>query len=313
MRRWAAGSIRVRAVGLVIALALLGGGLLLGGSLSFAGVNGNVNNDLVAYVYRSEPGITSPSSVSFGSQTIGQPGPVLWLQVESSGESPLTFSGSTRITGGDAGDFAIPLGDDSCEGGPLDPGLSCWIGVQFTPAATGARSATLTFAANNAIPGPATVSLTGTGVTGSTGPTGAAGPSGATGPTGSAGPAGASGPAGPSGATGTPGRAGANGKVELVQCETVTKKVKGKKKTSVRCTTRLVSGPVKFTTTPAAVEARLSRDGRVVATGTVRTVRGHVEFASSGSRALPHGRYTLTITRRSGKHTTTTREAITIT
>ena len=97
-----------------------------------------------------------------------------------------------------------------------------------------------------------------------------------------------------------------------MKCTTVTKNVKGKKKTSQKCKTSLVSGPVSFTTTSAAVKATLSRHGRVAATGTVRTVDGHAEFVSSNSRVLPRGRYTLTITRKTDKHTITTHQTITI-
>lgn len=85
---------------------------------------------------------------------------------------------------------------------------------------------------------------------------------------------------------------------------------KGGKQT---CTTKLVTGPVKFTTAAAARKATLSRHGKVFAIGSVRKVNGHIEFLSSDPRTLPRGRYTLTIARKTAGHITETREAITIT
>src|SRR6202034_2847669 len=97
---------------------------------------------------------------------------------------------------------------------------------------------------------------------------------------------------GPAGPTGPAGKEGSAGKVEVVTC---TKK--GKKQ---HCTTKLVSGPVKFTSATSAAHATLSRRGAVLATGTVRKVKGQIEFLSSNPRVLPRGRYTLTITRKAG-------------
>src|SRR5213078_1183603 len=93
--------------------------------------------------------IASPPSLAFGSQTTGQPGPVSWLPVVSSGHRPLTFSGPAQIAGPNASDFAIPAGDDLCNGATLERDQVCWIGVQFTAAADGPRAATLSFGANN--------------------------------------------------------------------------------------------------------------------------------------------------------------------
>jgi hypothetical protein len=151
------------------------------------------------------------------------------------------------------------------------------------------------------------------GVAGKEGATGKEGQAGAAGEKGAGGAAGAQGSPGPAGAQGPAGPQGPAGKIELVTCTTVTKNVKGKKKTSQTCTTSLVSGPLHFTTAAAARKATLLRKSHVVATGTVRMVDGHVEFFSSEQRVLPRGRYTLTITRKAGRHITETREAITIT
>jgi hypothetical protein len=137
--------------------------------------------------------IASPPSLAFGSQTTGQPGPVDWLPVVKTGDAPLTFSGPAQITGPNASDFAIPPGDDLCNGATLERDQLCLIGVQFTASADGPRTATLSLGANNAYAPPPTVSLTGTGVAPGSGPQG---PAGIQGPPGAQGPAG---PAGPSG------------------------------------------------------------------------------------------------------------------
>jgi hypothetical protein len=251
--------------------------------------------------------ISLPPELSFGSQSTGQPGPVLWLPVKNTGPTPLMFSGGAQIGGTDASDFTIPSGDDLCENTTLEPEQACSIGVQFTAAAAGARSATLSLDAGDGY--APTVGLTGNGVAASSS---AGGGGNATGGTGSAqSSAGTQGTVGSTvspGSTVTPGSAspsGREGKVELVTC----KPLKGKQ----RCTAKLVNGPVKLEAARLVARATLSRKGHVVATGTVRTVDGHMEFLSSDARILPRGRFTLTITRKTGRHTIETRKAITIT
>jgi streptogramin lyase len=132
----------------------------------------------------------------------------------------------------------------------------------------------------------------------SSGPTGAEGPTGAGGPTGPQGQPGASGPPGPQGQTGPP---GPPGKVELVTCTPVTKTVtqhgRKVKVTRQHCTTKLVTGPVKFTAALAAGRATLSRRGIVYATGyAYETLRGP-RTTLLAARTLRPGRYTLTLTR----------------
>lgn len=147
------------------------------------------------------------------------------------------------------------------------------------------------------------------GSTGPQGPSGAAGSAGADGAAGLQGPTGATGPAGPAGP------AGPTGQVQLVTCRTVTvtktAKVNGKRRhrkvKQQRCTTKLVSGPVKFTTTGSATtRARLVRNGRTVGRGTAaRSGRG-LRLVLDGRPALKPGRYTLVLTAgRHGRHLVT--------
>jgi hypothetical protein len=296
-----AGEIGLGKFGSSVAISEDGATMLIGGPTD------NGAGAVWPYVFMQ---LSLPPELSFGSQTTGQPGPVLWLPVKNTGPAPVTLGGEAQIGGADASDFTIPSGDDLCENTTLDPGQVCSVGVRFTAAASGERSATLSFTNSNANFVAPTVSLTGTGVVANSGPAGGKGTNGTNGTDGAQGPAGPQGLVGP---TGTQGPAGASGKVELVTCTTVTKNVKGKKTTSQKCTTSLVSGLVQFTTAAAATKATLSRKRHVVATGTVRTIHGHMEFLSSNPQVLlPRGRYTLTIVRKTARHTNETREAITI-
>lgn len=136
---------------------------------------------------------------------------------------------------------------------------------------------------------------------------GAPGKEGKTGPAGSQGEKGAggvSGAAGPQGPAGKEGPAGKDGQIELVTCKTVT--VRKKKKQ--QCTTKLLTGKVKFTVTGSAAHASLSRAGVLYATGTTSR-RGVV---LSVRRTVRAGSYTLTLTYGHGHHTTIVRRQVRI-
>ena len=124
---------------------------------------------------------------------------------------------------------------------------------------------------------------------------------GATGEKGAAGAAGAQGPAGP---TGVPGPAGPAGKVELVTCKTV----KGKQ----HCTTKLVSGTVKFTAVGSSAKATLSRHGMVFASGSALVTRGRMSLRLAPLRLLRPGKYRLTLISGSGEHKRASSESFTL-
>jgi hypothetical protein len=127
----------------------------------------------------------------------------------------------------------------------------------------------------------------------------------ATGAPGPVGPQGPIGPSGVAGAAGPAGKQGPAGDIELVTCKNVTvtviKKVKGKNKkvkvTRQKCTGKLVSGTVKFTTTGAIVKATLSRAGDIYATGTVSLNGSRAQGALKVRRRITRGRYTLTLSK----------------
>jgi hypothetical protein len=169
--------------------------------------------------------------------------------------------------------------------GPIAPSGSCNLGVSFAPQGQGSRSATLQIASNDPN-SPATVTLSGTG---GELPQGPPGQTGAT------------------GQTGLQGAAGRAGKIELVTCKPV------KKSKRRKCTTKLVSSPVKFTTGTAQASVRVSRAGVLYATGyTVSTARGSWQLVLTRRRDLQPGRYTLTLRTRHGHRWDTERRSITL-
>ena len=115
------------------------------------------------------------------------------------------------------------------------------------------------------------------------------------------------------GQTGQTGQTGpAAGKVRLVTCTTVTRRVKGKLRKVKRCKTKLLSGTATFTTT--GVRARVSRAGGIYATGsTIPTADGSIRLVLTTRRALAPGRYTLTLRLRSHGRWITDHSHITIT
>jgi hypothetical protein len=139
----------------------------------------------------------------------------------------------------------------------------------------------------------------GAGATGPQGPAGAAGAAGEKGANGSQGPAGGQGSTGPVGPAGGQGPTGPAGQVQLVTCRTVKK---GKKSVQ-KCTTKLVSGTVKFTTTSASARATLSRHGEVFAAGMARVVaHGRLSLRLTPLCKLQAGRYELTLISGAGAH-----------
>ncbi|MHB1571340.1 MAG: choice-of-anchor D domain-containing protein, partial [Solirubrobacteraceae bacterium] len=219
-----------------------------------------------------QPGAASLTFATQAQSTISAP-QALTIANAQAATAPLQITG-VSFTGADPGDFLI--GSSTC-GGVVQPGQSCQLTVDFVPEAQGQRTATLEIFGNDPN-GPATVGLSGTGGSLPTGPQGTQGPQG---------PQGAPGPAGPR---------GASGKIELVTCKTITRKVKRHRRRVQRCTARLVSGRFKFTRAPGSVHATISRNGTVYASGVSVAVGAAGSWmVLSDRRPLTHGRYTLTL------------------
>ena len=100
----------------------------------------------------------TPTSLPFGNQTVSSTSAALSTTVKNTGTATLTLS-SVTLTGTNAGDFTISA--NTC-GGTLTVNSTCVVSVTFTPGATGARAANLTFT-DSAPASPQNVALSGTG------------------------------------------------------------------------------------------------------------------------------------------------------
>jgi hypothetical protein len=81
----------------------------------------------------------NPTSISFGSVTVGQTSPVLTTTLTNTGNASLTITSDSLS----AGDFNWG-GKGTCDYNTLAPGSSCTYSAKFTPTATGTRTATIT-------------------------------------------------------------------------------------------------------------------------------------------------------------------------
>jgi hypothetical protein len=102
----------------------------------------------------------SPTSLTFGTQAVGTTSPAQNITLSNGQSVPLSISG-LNFTGANFTEFAQ---SNTC-GNSVAAGGTCTIGVTFTPAGSGTRTATLNVN-DNAANSPQTVSLTGTGSTG---------------------------------------------------------------------------------------------------------------------------------------------------
>jgi len=100
-----------------------------------------------------EPGASlSPTSLTFGSQSVGTTSVPQTVTLSSNGTAPLHITGISA-----SGDFAET---DNCGKG-VPAGSTCTLNVTFTPRASGTRTGALTIN-DNAVGSPQTVGLTGT-------------------------------------------------------------------------------------------------------------------------------------------------------
>lgn len=100
----------------------------------------------------------SPNPVSFGDVAVGASS-VRQVMVSSAGAGPVAIH-SASVTGANGGDFSII--HDGCAGTTQDPGSSCLVAVQFRPASSGSRAASLVLQ-DGAPDSPQSIGLNGTG------------------------------------------------------------------------------------------------------------------------------------------------------
>ncbi len=104
----------------------------------------------------------SQTEFLFGTSDVGVASSEQDVYIQNTGNVPLNIS-AISITGANAGDFTITTNRCSYSyANMLAPNQQCYVGVTFTPTATGARAASLTFT-DNAASSPQTVALSGTG------------------------------------------------------------------------------------------------------------------------------------------------------
>ncbi len=106
----------------------------------------------------NQPVLSAPATLAFGNVNVGASADQT-LTVTNTGTAALNV-GAPAIAGANAGDFAVVA--NACTA-PVAPAGTCTLTVRFTPAAAGARAATLTLPSNDPA-GPHTVALSGTGV-----------------------------------------------------------------------------------------------------------------------------------------------------
>ena len=120
----------------------------------------NFQDNTVSFFLQATLATLSTTALDFGTELVGSTSAAQTVTVTNTGTAPLTTS-SVTITGTNAADFAKTA--DTCTGASVAPGDTCSVSVSFTPAATGSRTATLTFT-DNATGSPQSVSLTGIGI-----------------------------------------------------------------------------------------------------------------------------------------------------
>jgi hypothetical protein len=130
-------------------------------SLAHSGANSPLLVNLAGVGTPAGPALAqiTPPALAFGDQAVGVDSIAQTVTVTNVGVAPLSVSG-VALSGPDLGDFQI--GTNTCTAA-VPVGNQCTIDVSFFPAASGAKSATLTITSNS-VPASNTVPLTGTGV-----------------------------------------------------------------------------------------------------------------------------------------------------
>lgn len=220
-----------------------------------------------------------------GEVTVGSSSARVYLPVTSTGATALDITAVAfdPVTT----EFDVDATD--CTSRDVAAPGSCFLGVTFTPAAQGVRTATLSVTGNQT-GGPSVIQVRGTGIPT---PVGAQGPAGA-------GSTGATGVAGPRGATGAPGAAGPRGFPGRAIQSTCT--TRGR---PPRTNCRIIVLPDDVAAT--AFRVRLLRAGRTVARGSAAR-EGRVRLRHR--RPLRRGRYVLAVTFEVDGRTVKARQAV---
>ncbi len=133
---------------------------------------GSIDNDdlmlIAGYLQTFAGGPTSllsmPTAHNFGTVNVGVGSAVVTKTINSIGNASVQL---TSVTSSNALEFAI-VGGTCTAGAYVNPTQSCTVQVQFTPAATGARSGQITIVSNG-LGSPQSFAVSGTGQTGGAG------------------------------------------------------------------------------------------------------------------------------------------------
>lgn len=131
--------------------------------------NGNVTQKNIAltapeiHVKQGATDILSGGSYPFGSVNVGSSSAVITFTIQNLGDGVLTLTGITKGSS-HPNEFTVTQ-----PASPIAAGGSTTFTVTFTPAATGARSATITIASNDSDEASYLITLSGTGATAPTG------------------------------------------------------------------------------------------------------------------------------------------------
>jgi hypothetical protein len=109
----------------------------------------------------------SPAALTFADQDVGSSSAQSFVSIGNTGGGDALVSGIS-ITGSDAGQFTVvaSAGPSPCPSltPVITPGSSCTVGISFTPASSGAKSAALSIAVNSPAAPVVTAPLSGTGL-----------------------------------------------------------------------------------------------------------------------------------------------------
>ena len=119
---------------------------------------------LFASAAQAAPGVTfSPTSLSFGTETVGSGTAAQAVTLTNSGSSNLILSNTLTIAGTNAADFQFTSTNTCISGATIIPSGTCTFSISFTPSAAGSRTANWTVS-DNASGSPHTGNMTGSGL-----------------------------------------------------------------------------------------------------------------------------------------------------
>ena len=106
------------------------------------------------------PALTMPSATNFGTVSVGASSSVVAKTISSTGTAAAQI---TTVTSSNPSEFAI-VSRTCTDGATVNPGSSCTVSVQFSPAASGARNGQITVTSNGT-GSPQSFAVSGTGQT----------------------------------------------------------------------------------------------------------------------------------------------------